>query len=154
MIMTICKADDTAIYFKKDGGRFEKDTTLKMQVDTEYYFTLNIKPSVSLQSVSMQGIGLTISDDSNQDNNNGGSRYSFNYQTLKTDPNKNKARTKLLLIMQFQDGVTMSVPLQAKFYNQNENQHINWGNQLTQIEFECEVKSGHTFVDIHKESYF
>lgn len=28
----------------------------------------------------MQGIGLTISDDSNQDNNNGGSRYSFNYQ--------------------------------------------------------------------------
>lgn len=55
--------------------------------------------------------------------------------------------------MQFQDGVTMSVPLQAKFYHQNENQHINWGNQLNQIEFECEVKSGHTFVEINKEIF-
>lgn len=47
----------------------------------------------------------------------------------------------------------MSVPLQAKFYHQDENQHTLWGNQLNQIEFECEVKSGHTFVDICKETF-
>ena len=57
------------------------------------------------------------------------------------------------MILQFQDGVTMSIPLQVKFYNQNENQHINWGNQLNQIEYECEIKSNHLYVDLIKEIF-
>jgi hypothetical protein len=69
------------------------------------------------------------------------------------EPNKNRDRSQLLLHLQFQDGVSMRVPLQSKLYPLEDTQHVNWGKRLTQIELDCEVKSGNTHVDFTKEIF-
>lgn len=105
------------------------------------------------RGVSIQGIGLTLKDNSNQDNQMGGARYAFSFNTARMEPNKNRGRSQLLIQLQFQDGVAMRIPLQSKMYPQEDKQHVNWGKRLTQIEFDCEVKAGTTHVDFAKETF-
>ena len=95
----------------------------------------------------MQGVGVPVTDQSQK---NGCSIYSFSWNTSKTDANKKKDRTKVQLLLQFQGGLTLIIPLQVKFYKPEDTQHLTWGTPLHQIDYECQIKPGATYVDIVK----
>lgn len=37
-------ADNGSVYFKPDGERFDKTSTMKLNIDTEYCITVSIRP--------------------------------------------------------------------------------------------------------------
>lgn len=51
-----------SIYFKRDGQRFNHEFTLKLSVDRTYRCLLKIKPSIPLQSISIQGHHIRFHD--------------------------------------------------------------------------------------------
>lgn len=105
----------------------------------------------SFRSISVQGQTVSFTDLSQHEN--GGSKYCFTWSSTKIEPNKKKDRTKLPLLLQFQDGVSLSLPLQVKFYKEEDTQHVTWGTPLHQIDYECTLKPGATYVDITKEVF-
>jgi len=145
--LQIRNKDDNDIYYKRDGQRFDSEYTLKFLVENSYEFTVNVRPSLPLQSVSVQGTGVSVTDQSQE---NGGSTYSFSWDSTKVDANKKKDRTKVQLLLQFQGGLTLVIPLQVKFYNKEDTQHLTWGTPLHHIDYECQVKAGQTYIDIIK----
>lgn len=139
---------------KRDGNRFESEYTLKFLVETGYEFIIFVRPSLPLKSISVQGSGVSFTDlSSGQENQIGCSKYSFTWSSTSIDPNKKKDRTNLPLLLSFQDGVNLSIPLQVKFYRQEDTQHVTWGTPLRQIDLECQVKAGATYVDIVKQVF-
>lgn len=143
--------DDTEIYYKRDGNRFDSEYTLKFLVETAYEFAVYVRPSLPLSSISVGGVGVTFADLSQQEN--GASKYTFTWTSTKIDPNKKKDRTKIPLLLQFQDGLNLSLPLQVKFYRVEDTQHVTWGTPLHQIDYDCQVKPGATYIDITKEIF-
>lgn len=61
--------------------------------------------------MSVLGTTVTFADHSAQEVN--GSKYTFNWSSVKQDANKKKDRTKVPLLFQFQDGVQLVLPLQV-----------------------------------------
>lgn len=106
---------------------------------------------IIIRSISVQGVGVSFTDLSQHEN--GGSKYCFTWSSTKIEPNKKKDRTKLPLLLQFQDGISLSLPLQVKFYKEEDTQHVTWGTPLHQIDYECTLKPGATYVDISKEVF-
>jgi len=146
--------EDTEVYYKRDGTRFDSEFTLKFLVETGYEFIIFIRPSLPLKSIAVQGGGVNFTDlSSGQENAIGCSKYSFTWSSTKIDPNKKKDRTTLPLLLTFQDGINLLIPLQVKFYRQEDTQHVTWGTPLRQIDLECEVKSGATYLDIVKQTF-
>ncbi|KAI1280287.1 CB1 cannabinoid receptor-interacting protein 1 [Halotydeus destructor] len=141
--------EDTEIYYKRDGTRFESEYTLKFLVETTYEFIITIKPSLPLKSVSVLGSSVTFADHPES----GCSKYTFNWTSTKQDANKKKDRTKVPVLLQFQDGVSLVLPLQVKFYKVEDTQHVTWGTPLHQVDYECTIKGGATYVDIVKETF-
>lgn len=103
------------------------------------------------RSVSVQGDGLSVTDLSQQENDR--STYTFSWNATKISPNKKKDRTVVQLLFQFQGGLTLVLPLQAKFYRAEDSNHLIWGNNLNHIEYDCVVKPGTSYVDIVKETF-
>lgn len=127
-----------------------------------YWFSLHNRPSFApllifiifflpFRSVSVQGVGLSVTDLSQQENDR--STYSFSWSSIKITANKKKDRTTVQLLFQFQDGLTLVLPLQVKFYQQDQSDHLTWGIPLNHIEYDCTVKPGATYVDIVKETF-
>ncbi|XP_054153840.1 CB1 cannabinoid receptor-interacting protein 1-like [Oppia nitens] len=145
--LQIKNKDDNDIYYKRDGQRFDSEYTLKFMVENNYEFTVTVKPSLPLQSVSVQGSGVSVTDKSQE---NGSSTYLFSWDSTKIDANKKKDRNKVQLLLQFQGGLTLVIPLQVKFYKSEDTQHLTWGTPLHHIDYECRVKPGQTYVDIIK----
>ncbi|XP_053207727.1 CB1 cannabinoid receptor-interacting protein 1-like [Panonychus citri] len=151
IMLFIRSANDNDIFFKRDGRRFESENTIKLLVEANYNFTITIKPSLPLQSVSVSGVGVSVTDLSQQETE--GSKYTFSWGSIKVNPNKKKDRTTVQLLFQFQDGLTLVLPLQVKFYRPEETDHLIWGSPLNHIEYNCIVKPGQTYVDIVKEIF-
>lgn len=107
--------------------------------------------TVLFRSVSVQGVGLSVTDLSQQENDR--STYTFSWNSAKISANKKKDRTTVQLLFQFQDGLSLVLPLQVKFYRPEDNDHLIWGSPLNHVEYDCVVKSGATFVDIVKETF-
>ena len=149
--LTIRSANDNDIYFKRDGKRFDCEHTIKLLVEANYHFTITIKPSLPLQSVSVCGVGVSVTDLSQQETD--GSKYTFSWSSTKINPSKKKDRTNVQLLFQFQDGLTLVLPLQVKFYRPEETDHLVWGSPLNHVEYNCMVKPGQTYVDIVKEIF-
>lgn len=141
------------LYKQRDGNRFESEYTLKFLVDTGYEFILYIRPSLPLKSISISGEGVNLTDLSAQESTSSCSKYSFTWSSTKIEPNKKKDRTNIPLLLQFQDGLNLSIPLQVKFYRIEDTQHVTWGTPLRQIDLDCQVKPGATYIDITKSIF-
>lgn len=98
----------------------------------------------------MLGSAVPVTDHSQQELSS--SKYTFNWSSAAQDANKKKARTKVPLLFEFQDGLNLVLPLQIKFYRVEDTQHVTWGTPLHQIDYECQVKPNATYVDVVKES--
>lgn len=67
--------------------------------------------------------------------------YMFDWSAGRFEVNKNKARTEVSAVLKFKNGQILSLPLQIKFYEPERRQHLNWGNQLHFIDFDCCIDS-------------
>uniref|UniRef100_A0A6G1S4Q9 CB1 cannabinoid receptor-interacting protein 1 n=1 Tax=Aceria tosichella TaxID=561515 RepID=A0A6G1S4Q9_9ACAR len=128
--------DRQNVYFKRDGQRFGQEFTIKLKTETKYRCTMSLKPAIPLLSVSAHDALVNLVDQSKQD---GSSTYEFEWPT--TFPaNKRSKRTNIPIVLRFQDGTTLSIPLQVKFYDAENLQHLNWGQQMHFIEYDCRLK--------------
>lgn len=138
------------IYFKRDGSRFGQEYTLKLKSETKYRCTITIKPSIPLQSVSAQDSLVNLTDLTKQ---NGSSTYELDWPN--TFPaNKKKKRTDIPIVLKFQDGLSLSIPLQVKFYDAENNQHLQWGQQLHFIDYDCRIKPERSCITIEKTQFY
>lgn len=53
--------------------------------------------------------------------------YVFDWSASRFDVNKNKNRTEVQMMLRFDNGQTLALPLQVKFYHSDRRQHLNWG---------------------------
>jgi hypothetical protein len=138
------------IFFKRDGQRFGQEFTLKLKTETKYRCTVTIKPSIPLQSVSAQDALVNLIDLTKQ---NGSSTYEFEWPT--TFPaNKRSKRTDIPIVLRFQDGLTLTIPLQVKFYDADNFQHLNWGQQMHFIDYDCRIKPERSSIVIEKTQFY
>lgn len=84
---------------------------------------------------------------------NGSSTYEFDWPTI-FPANKNKKRTDIPIVLKFQDGLSLTIPLQVKFYDAENDQHLRWGQQLHFIDFDCRIKPERCSVVIEKTQYY
>lgn len=138
------------IYFKRDGQRFGQEYTLKLKSETKYRCTITIKPSIPLQSVSAQETLVNLIDLTKQ---NGSSTYEFDWPTT-FPPNKNKKRTDIPILLKFQDGLSLTMPLQVKFYDAESSSHLHWGQQLHFIDYDCLIKPERSSITIEKSQFY
>lgn len=104
----------------------------------------------SIRSVSAQDSLVNLIDLTKQ---NGSSTYEFDWPT--TFPaNKNKKRTDIPIVLKFQDGLSLSIPLQVKFYDSEKNQHLQWGQQLHFIDYDCQIKPERSSIVIEKTQFY
>lgn len=102
------------------------------------------------RSVSAQDSLVNLIDLTKQ---NGSSTYEFDWPT--TFPaNKNKKRTDIPVVLKFQDGLSLSIPLQVKFYDAENNQHLQWGQQLHFIDYDCRIKPERSSIVIEKTQFY
>jgi hypothetical protein len=69
------------------------------------------------------------------------------------EPNRKKDRTSIPVLLEFADGIKLAVPLQVKFYRVEDTQHVTWGTPLRQIDLECQIKPGATYLDITNQTF-
>ncbi|XP_027205081.2 CB1 cannabinoid receptor-interacting protein 1-like isoform X1 [Dermatophagoides pteronyssinus] len=143
------------ICFKRDGQRFDEEFTLKLPVETNYEFLIQIRPPMPVRSVTIRMIdgdetGVKIVDQSSSED---GAMYSFQWDTNNCIPDKKRKRSKLQINILFQDNMKLEIPLQIKFYKADDHNHLQWGQPLKHINFECEQKSGMNCSTIIKKCY-
>ena len=126
---------------------------MKFLVETGYEFSIYVRPSLPLQSISVQSASVSFTDHSPGQEGAGCSKYSFTWSSEHVEPNKKKERTSIPLLLQFADGIKLLVPLQVKFYRVEDTQHVTWGTPLRQVDLECQVKPGASFLDITKQTF-
>ncbi|UXI16498.1 leukotriene A-4 hydrolase [Sarcoptes scabiei] len=134
------------ICFKRDGSRFDEEYTLKLPIETNYEFRLQIRPPMPVRSVSLRTdegdeSGIKIVDQSSSEN---GAMYSFQWDSSNHLPNKKRQRSKFHIIIVFQDNTRLDLPLQVKYYRLENTDHSMWGTPLSHINFECEQSPGLT----------
>lgn len=70
------------------------------------------------------------------------------------EPTKSGQRTKVPLLIHI-DGVgKMEALLQFKFYQQSDKTHSQWGDQIRQLEFECQApEEGSGLIDVVRMNF-
>lgn len=103
------------------------------------------------RSVSVHDTLVNLIDSTKQ---NGSATYEFEWPTTFM-ANKNKDRTEVSLLLRFQDGLSVTIPLQVKFYDLSKvSQHLQWGQQLHFIDYDCLVKTEQSTISIEKSQYY
>lgn len=102
------------------------------------------------RSVSAQDNLVNLIDLTKQ---NGSSTYEFDWPTI-FPANKNKKRTDIPILLRFQDGLCLSIPLQVKFYDSENEQHLRWGQQLHFIDYDCKIKPEMCSIVIDKTGFY
>ncbi|KAK6181128.1 hypothetical protein SNE40_009057 [Patella caerulea] len=151
------KKHDTEIpvVHKQDGQRFSRCNTVKFNTNTAYDVTVTIRPELTLREMLIQGekVELTrvkpekiLEDDC--------CIFRAEWTSTGFSSSKSGSRKDLNINFEFTNQITMMVSIQCKFYEDSENQHCKWGQPLHNIEYDCLIKDGQSFVDILKEKYF
>ncbi|ESP02321.1 hypothetical protein LOTGIDRAFT_205111 [Lottia gigantea] len=145
---------DEPVVHKVDGQRFARCHTVKLNVNTTYTINITIRPELVLRGLHIQGEKLEftrIKPDKIEDD---GSRFQAAWTSTGCTINKSGDRKDIVVLLEFDNLITMTTSIQVKFYEDKESNHAKWGNPLHTIEYDCGVKEGQTFVDIIKEKYF
>lgn len=109
-----------------------------------------IKPAIKIKSISILDKDVPFKDHSSAEISF--TKFSFNWQSV-SEANKKKERTQLPVVFQFKDGLSLTLPLQAKFYRAEDTQHVTWGTPLNQIDLEVNVNASSKQIEIAKETY-
>ncbi|XP_069117545.1 CB1 cannabinoid receptor-interacting protein 1-like [Argopecten irradians] len=153
--MSLRKQDnDEPVYHKQDGERFSKSQTVKMNINTDYWIKLTIKPSMILRGLVVHGVRTDfVPDTPTKTLDEDAMYYKAKFSTVNFDTHNRGKRKDLTFLFEFDHGVTMKTNIQIKLYKTGETEHSSWGQPLNMIDFDCKVADGQTYVDIVKEKY-
>lgn len=87
-------------------------------------------------NVSLSGVNV----DGQSTKEESSSSFSGVWSSGNIQKTKNNARTVIPLKIQFENGSSVQMSLQCKFYPLNENAHNVWGTPLKNIEVKCSHK--------------
>ncbi|KAG8180215.1 hypothetical protein JTE90_016492 [Oedothorax gibbosus] len=149
--VTIKRDDTNALVFcKHDGGRFDRDTTIKMKVQTPYKILLTFKPAQKVSSASLKGEEIEmVSEEMSEEL----SRYVFQWNSNNIAVSKKNHRLNYPLIVELRGLGVLEVIMQLKFYKADDTGHSAWGKCLHHIDCECIHKEGSSFVEVLKQVY-
>lgn len=138
------------IHFKMDGGRFDTERTVKLNVNTKYNVEVTLKPARQLTALNFQGESVTLQQkQTDQD----GALFRTDWFTSGLDKCKKGIRQPLHVLFQIKDAGELKVTFQCKFYSETEKEHAHWGTVLNQIELDCQVPESASYVDVVKETF-
>ncbi|XP_015771435.1 PREDICTED: CB1 cannabinoid receptor-interacting protein 1-like [Acropora digitifera] len=146
--INITKLDDSSpVFYKIDGERFKETHTLKLQIETTYRVSLEFRPPVEVSEISI-GEGnleykLKRSDDKS-------SCYECSWSTNGISESKNKDRLHLVIFVKFADNKQLNAKVQCKMYSLKDKNHITWGTCLKNLQLDCKIKDGQTYVDVQQ----
>ncbi|XP_076463393.1 CB1 cannabinoid receptor-interacting protein 1-like [Babylonia areolata] len=127
----------TPVFHKPDGQRFVQPNTLKVRANHKYLLETVITPARQLTSMRISGQTLLlrpVDDRRHRDL----TRYSAIWCTTGYDVNKNKTRTFLPLMLEFQGENLVVTTVQCKVYpGEGEGGHYRWGQALHSIDLHC-----------------
>ncbi|XP_013778670.1 CB1 cannabinoid receptor-interacting protein 1-like isoform X1 [Limulus polyphemus] len=151
-VMLYIKKDteNEQVFFKTDGQRFSTDKTIKLTVDTSYGFSVITRPPQIIQNISVMGTNVNTTE---MTGDSSSLTYTFSWPSTGTQLTTKGKRDILPVVLEVKDNGSLTMNLQIKFYKLEDKQHYTWGTPLNHIEFECESKSGTSFVDIVKQTY-
>jgi len=148
-INIIKKPYDRPVHYKIDGGRFGAEKTVKFNVNSKYIVELTFRPPQILESLTIQGIKLTVDDHPTKQEE--ASVYRAEWLTTGLTKCKKGDRQSINLIMQIRGLGELKSQLQCKFYGEHEMQHACWGSALAMIEYECKASESSDFINLVKE---
>ncbi|GFQ85743.1 uncharacterized protein TNCT_604441 [Trichonephila clavata] len=149
--LSIKREDSNAmVFYKQDGQRFDNDNTIKMKVQTPYKFFISIRPPQKIKLASAKGEELEMSS---EEMSSDFSKYCYQWSSNNIPITKKNRRLSFNIILEISNLGVLELPLQLKFYGENDTTHSAWGKSLHHIEFDCVYKTGHSFVEIIKTMY-
>lgn len=148
------KEDGKPVYEKQDGQRFVNQLTTKFNVNTRYTIKVTIRPQLKLLDLVMQAGSLELEEvKKGKDDDEGSISYTSEFDTFGYDLSKREGRTEMPISFKFQGGYNLTVSLQCKFYKEKEVEHCQWGQALTYLDYDCEIKQGSSNIDVLKEKH-
>ncbi|XP_046371790.1 CB1 cannabinoid receptor-interacting protein 1-like [Haliotis rufescens] len=139
---------DEPVYQKQDGQRFSVCNTIKLNVNSTYTVSVVIRPQRTLLRLQIQGENLGLNQVKPERDDDDSCKYQASWVTVGFEQSKSAERKELPVVLEMSNGVYMKLALQCKFYPEEETQHCHWGQPLHNIEYECNVPDGCTYVDI------
>lgn len=141
--MRIRRSDDTPVYYKLDGDRFNKTETLKLDTNTEYKVSLEMhpQPSEELTLIKIAGVEYNF-ELVNDPQDEVLSKYRLVWSTHGLDPTSNKHRTDVPVSLKFKNFKALDIKIQIKFYDVEDDIHVTWGQVLHGITVDCTVGKG------------
>ncbi|RDD40101.1 CB1 cannabinoid receptor-interacting protein 1 [Trichoplax sp. H2] len=134
--LSVSREDNSHIYFKCDGGRFDSAYTYKMNVDCLYKLTFACKPHIVIEQVKIDDKVLPLDEDTKDLNR---SLYKCVWKSDSIIPTKSKGRSPLRIVLDIRDAGSVEMILQCKFYKRNSS-HDRWGTQVNSIQFDYAPK--------------
>ncbi|ELU16327.1 hypothetical protein CAPTEDRAFT_221104 [Capitella teleta] len=138
------------VHFKEDGGRFELQRTVKLNVNTKYSMEFTFRPPQILEAVTVAGAGVTPNRRQFDDEL---SVFKADLITTGMDKDKKGSRHQVPVVLQLKGVGELKVNLQCKLYPESEVQHSCWGAVCNNIELECKRHEASSFVDVVSTSY-
>ncbi|XP_074630217.1 CB1 cannabinoid receptor-interacting protein 1-like isoform X2 [Acropora palmata] len=76
--------------------------------------------------------------------------YECSWSTNGITESKNKDRLHLLIFVKFADNKQLNAKVQCKMYSLKDKNHITWGTCLKNLQLDCKIKDGQTYVDVQQ----
>ncbi|KAL8589737.1 hypothetical protein ACOMHN_027245 [Nucella lapillus] len=136
--VTVCQWPSRGpVFHKPDGQRFVHPNTLKLRDNHKYMVEALITPARHLTKMRILGQTLLLTP-VHERHHRDLARYSALWYTTGYDVNKDKTRTFLPLMMEFQEEAVLLTTVQCKVYaGDGDGGHYQWGQALHSIDIEC-----------------
>ncbi|XP_061915495.1 CB1 cannabinoid receptor-interacting protein 1b [Entelurus aequoreus] len=143
--------NNTAVYFKSDGGRFGQTRTIKLLTGSKYKMEVVIKPgAVEATSMSLGGVTFALEQQSKDPQS---VVYTALYDTEGVAHTKSGERQPVQISIQFTEAGMFETVWQVKYYNYNKRDHCQWGNSFNSIHYECKPNETRTLMWVTKETF-
>lgn len=76
--------------------------------------------------------------------------YECSWSTNGMSESKNKDRLQLVIFVKFADNKQINAKVQCKMYSLKDKNHITWGTCLKNLQLDCKIKDGQTYVDVQQ----
>ncbi|CAD5119864.1 DgyrCDS8448 [Dimorphilus gyrociliatus] len=146
------KDDNEPVRFKIDGGRFDSEKTLKLNVDTPYLLELRLTQEIEVLDLAIQGSSISLNE--GKSGKAGESLYTCEWTSTSFSPNKKGNRQQIIIIIRLKVSgviVELKTTLQCKLYKEEEKTHCKWGDLANFLEYDCKIPDGATYVDVTKQ---
>ncbi|KAK2162654.1 hypothetical protein LSH36_94g01023 [Paralvinella palmiformis] len=141
---------DQPIHFKMDGGRFDMDRTVKLNVNAKYTFDITLRPPKDVDQFTIQGQEVQVTQ---KQKDLEAVVYRGEWLTTGLEKCKKGIRNKLHITLKIRGMGELSSTLQVKLYSESEKEHSHWGSVLNVLEYECQAGEGQGQLEITKETF-